>query len=291
MEHEELHRFARKKRRTRLCLIMGLCAVLSLVVILAISLGVVNSHVLSSSSPSSESLKKTIIDKCEAFIQNNKSSSANNCQKIWSAFQQAFVGRDPCNVPMEAYDPLIHTVIQDPVCNRMLFWSKTKKIVHDFTEKRDCFLTLEDTLLGFIMNGLTWCGKEESNETFTTGCPGWTDCVNNTVRSFWNRASAAFADAACGDVTAMLNGSIATPFSPTSYFSTIEVKRFKAAKIKSLSVVLVTKENKGTTCDDPSLQDLQKEIDPKLKYNCKAVPESKIQYCISHPDTACGACW
>lgn len=45
----------------------------------------------------------------------------------------------------------------------MLFWSKTKKIVHDFTEKRDCFLTLEDTLVGFIMNGLTWCGKEESN--------------------------------------------------------------------------------------------------------------------------------
>lgn len=74
MEHEGSHRFARKKRRTRLWLIMGLCAVLSLVVILAISLGVVHSHALSSSSPSSESLKKTIIDKCEAFIQNNKSS-------------------------------------------------------------------------------------------------------------------------------------------------------------------------------------------------------------------------
>ncbi|CAB1349586.1 unnamed protein product, partial [Coregonus sp. 'balchen'] len=223
MEHEESHRFPRKKRRTRLCLIMGLCAVFSLVVILAISLGVALSHRLS--SPSSESLKKTIIDKCEAFIQNNKSSSANDCQKIWSAFEQAFVGKDPCNVPMEAYDLLIHTVIQDPVCNRMLFWSKTKKIVHDFTEKTDCFLTLEDTLVGFVMNGLTWCGKEESNV-----------CRCRII------------------------------------FATIEVKRFKAAKMKSLSVVLVTKENEGTTCDDPSLKDLQKEIDPKLKYNCKAVP-------------------
>lgn len=28
-------------------------------------------------------------------------------------------------------------------------------------------------------------------ETFTTGCPGWSDCENNTVRSFWNRVSAA----------------------------------------------------------------------------------------------------
>lgn len=31
-------------------------------------------------------------------------------------------------------------------------------------------------------------------ETFTTGCPGWTDCENNTVRSFWNRASAAVSE-------------------------------------------------------------------------------------------------
>lgn len=45
----------------------------------------------------------------------------------------------------------------------MMFWSKTKNVVHDFTEKRDCFVTLEDTLLGSVLNGLTWCGKEGSS--------------------------------------------------------------------------------------------------------------------------------
>lgn len=46
----------------------------------------------------------------------------------------------------------------------MMFWSKTKVVVHGFTEKRkDCFVTLEDTVLGYALNGLTWCGKKGSN--------------------------------------------------------------------------------------------------------------------------------
>ena len=49
----------------------------------------------------------------------------------------------------------------------MLFWSKTKEIVHAFTEKRSCYVTLEDTLLGFLLDGLTWCGKNESQGTLT----------------------------------------------------------------------------------------------------------------------------
>lgn len=28
-----------------------------------------------------------------------------------------------------------------------------------------------------------------STETFTTDCPGWSDCQNNPVRSFWIQAS------------------------------------------------------------------------------------------------------
>ncbi|XP_012995000.2 ADP-ribosyl cyclase/cyclic ADP-ribose hydrolase 1 [Esox lucius] len=284
MENE---RFTIKRRKTRCCLIMGLCALI-LLVILAISLWVAFSH---KQYNSGDSLKETIISRCQTFIQNNRTSSAYDCQKIWTVFEQAFVGKDPCNVPTDAYDSLINTIIQDPICNKMLFWSKTKHIVHEFTEKRNCFQTLEDTLLGYIMDGLTWCGKEGSNETFTTGCPSWNDCVNHTVKSFWNRASAAFAEAACGDVSAMLNGSIATPFTPTSIFASIEVKRFNADKMRSLTVFLVTQENDGKSCDDPSLKNLQKELDPKLKYSCVSVAKSTIQECISHPDTACGACW
>lgn len=43
-----------------------------------------------------------------------------------------------------------------------MFWSRSKQVVHDFTEKTDCFITLEDTLLGSVLDGLSWCGKENS---------------------------------------------------------------------------------------------------------------------------------
>ena len=44
----------------------------------------------------------------------------------------------------------------------MMFWSKTKELVHDFTERIDCYITLEDTLVGSVADGLTWCGRVDS---------------------------------------------------------------------------------------------------------------------------------
>ncbi|XP_018556351.1 ADP-ribosyl cyclase/cyclic ADP-ribose hydrolase 1 [Lates calcarifer] len=266
-----------EKRRKRHCAIFSVVAVLLIIIILVVVLALTYRR-------NTDKLKPTFIARCEEF-------KGYDCEKIWSTFEQAYVGQDPCNVSMGAYDPLIAAAPFRPACNRMMFWSKTKEVVHDFTEKRDCFLTLEDTLLGSVLDGLTWCGKQGSSETFTAGCPGWTDCSNNPVRSFWNRASAAFADVACGDVTAMLNGSITTPFSPTSIFASIEVKRFNSTMMRSLNVVLVTQESTVTNCTNASLKDLQKELDEGIKYNCKEVAESQIQECSSNPEKPCGACW
>ncbi|CAB1452487.1 unnamed protein product [Pleuronectes platessa] len=166
-------------------------------------------------------LKGTFIRRCKGFKKYD-------CENLWSVFQQAYVGKDPCNVPTEAYDPLIATAPFKPACNR------------HFTKKRECFLTLEKTLLGSVLRALTWCGEEGSSETFTSGCPDWRKCENNPVDSFWRSASAAFADVACGDVTAVLDGSIETPFDPKSIFGSIELKRFKSPRVRSLKIVLVS---------------------------------------------------
>ncbi|CAJ1082617.1 ADP-ribosyl cyclase/cyclic ADP-ribose hydrolase 1-like [Xyrichtys novacula] len=275
---EPVERFPPQKRRTKRCLFLTVVAVLLLIVILGIALGV-------GLYRSSETFKTTFMNRCEKF-------EGSDCEKIWTAFEQAYLGKDPCEVPMEAYDPLIAAAPFEPACNRMMFWSKTKDVAHEFTAKKHCFTTLEDTLLGSVLNDLTWCGKEGSGETFTSGCPRWNDCDNNTVRSFWNRVSAAFAEVACGDTTVMLNGSIATPFSLYSIFGSIEVKRFNPEKMRSLNVVLVTQQERNTTnCTNLSLKDLQKELREGIKYNCKEVSESQIQECSSNPETPCGACW
>nr|CBN82130.1 ADP-ribosyl cyclase 1 [Dicentrarchus labrax] len=219
----------RKKSWRRRYICIGVLGVLVLIVVIAVVVGLVLRN-------NTQQLKGTFIDRCKKF-------NVSDCQKVWDAFEQAYVGRDPCEVPMEAYDPFIAAAPFEPACNRMMFWSKTKDVVHEFTAKSDCFVTLEDTVLGAVADGLTWCGKKGSSETFTTDCPGWVDCVNNPVRSFWKRVSAAFADAACGNVTAMLNGSITTPFSSQSIFGSIELKRFNSTRMESLNVVMVTQKN------------------------------------------------
>ncbi|XP_029005026.1 ADP-ribosyl cyclase/cyclic ADP-ribose hydrolase 1-like isoform X2 [Betta splendens] len=224
---QDANRTKRRSRRIFICV----AVVLVVIFVLALVLG------LSRRNQGANGFQSTFIERCEKF-------NGPDCQNIWKVFSQAYVRRDPCNVPMEAYNALMAAASIQPVCNRELFWSKTKQIVHAFTAKRDCYITMEDTLLGFMLDGLTWCGKENSSETFTSGCPGWSQCENNPVRSFWNRASAAFAEAACGDVTVMLNGSISTPFSPASIFGSIEIKRLNY-RVRSLNVILVTQNNTG----------------------------------------------
>ncbi|KAL6097619.1 cd38 [Pungitius sinensis] len=264
----------RRRRRlvgTAVAVLVALCVVVAVAVPLSLR-------------RDTRTFKDTFVARCERF-------KGYDCEKIWGVFEQAYVGRDPCDVPVGAYGPLLAAVPFPLKCNRMMFWSKTKAVVHDFTEKRDCFVTVEDTLLGSVLDGQTWCGKEGSSETFTTDCPGWTQCENNTVRSFWTGASAAFAEAACGDATVMLNGTLAAPFSSSSVFASIEVPRLRSPKVKSLKVVLVTQKNSPTNCGNESLKDLQKELDRGITYDCTEVPEAQILDCSSHPEKPCGACW
>ncbi|KAG7525648.1 ADP-ribosyl cyclase/cyclic ADP-ribose hydrolase 1-like [Solea senegalensis] len=274
---ERDYRPAHRGRR-RLIVFLGVCAIILLVIIVAVLLVVVIKD------NETNQLEKSFLTRCEAF-------EGYNCEEIWIIFKNAFVQKDPCKVPMEAYDLLFTAVPTKPSCNRMMFWTKTKDFVHDFTGKKDCFVTLENMMLGSVLDGLTWCGKENSDEIFTSGCPGWTDCENNAVRSFWNKASTEFADAACGDVSAMLNGSIATPYAPTSIFASIEVKRFTSPRVRSLTVVLVTEEKDVTNCTNASLKNLQNDLDKGIKYSCKEVAESQLQECSNNPEKPCGTCW
>ncbi|XP_024135429.1 ADP-ribosyl cyclase/cyclic ADP-ribose hydrolase 1 [Oryzias melastigma] len=277
MEQQELGGLERKRRRRKCLVISGVVLLLLVAVVLVLALVLTLGR-------SSGGIKSTFLERCQKFEDLN-------CQNLWDVFQQAYINRDPCNVPGDAYDPFIKALSFKPKCNRMMFWSKTKDLVHSFTQKRDCFVTVEDVPLGAILNDLTWCGKQGSNETFTTGCPGWSECDNNPVRSYWNRASAAFADAACGDVSAMLSGSIMTPFSPGSVFESIEVKRLRSPNVKRMNVVLVIEENAVTNCTNASLDNLQKALAVGISYGCKEVTKAQINKCSSDLEIACGACW
>lgn len=42
--------------------------------------------------------------------------------------------------------------------SQSLFWSKTNDLAHRYTKSSHGFLTLEDTLLGYMFDGVSWCG-------------------------------------------------------------------------------------------------------------------------------------
>ncbi|TWW70766.1 ADP-ribosyl cyclase/cyclic ADP-ribose hydrolase 1 [Takifugu flavidus] len=130
-----------------------------------------------------KTFKETFIARCHQY-------NGSDCETIWSTFEQAYVGRDPCKIPTDAYNPLFQVAPITMTCGKTMFWSKTKDVVHAYNDNTKCFVTMEDTLLGSVLDNLSWCGKEGSNETFTSGCPDWNTCEDNPVRSFWTQGSA-----------------------------------------------------------------------------------------------------
>ncbi|XP_030198324.1 ADP-ribosyl cyclase/cyclic ADP-ribose hydrolase 1 [Gadus morhua] len=226
------------------------------------------------------------------FINDCKTAQEEStCEDVWSAFEQAYVGKDPSKVLPEAYDDLLSVAPPLPKCNQMLFWSGTSEVAHQVA--KGCYQTLEDTLLGSVLDGKKeWCGKMGSKDTFTSSCASGLE--NNPYKSFWSRVSTEFAAVACGKVVVLLNGDELNPFYPQSYFALFEVGNFKhggAKEVESLTVVLVTKNEVGDKCDNTSLMDLKKKLKPGINYICKTVTKSKLIKWTKERGKSCKPCW
>ncbi|XP_070784644.1 ADP-ribosyl cyclase/cyclic ADP-ribose hydrolase 1-like [Enoplosus armatus] len=230
-------------------------------------------------SPRTGKFRETFMQRCEEFPQERQI-----CEKTLAAFEQAYVGKESCNFPEKDYDPVLNdTPFTHPASMTML-WSKTKDLVREFTKKRDCFFILEDTLLGYVLDGQSWCGQEGSRATFTYRCER---CTINPVSSFWSRASARFAAHASGEVTVMLDGGLDEPYSPDSVLARVEIPQLHHSKVTHLSVILLTDQK---NCDCESLQNLRKDLHHGIGCTCKAVTASHIQNCIAE-NKPCGTCW
>lgn len=116
-----------------------------------------------------------------------------NCEEIWREFRNAVVQRAPCNVRVKDYSRMflaspqalpcdrvsttdVHThttmhhhrlllaaCVKHVLARQLLFWSKTREIVHSYSAITRRFCTLEDTLVGYMFNDLIWCGQKEKH--------------------------------------------------------------------------------------------------------------------------------
>ncbi|KAJ7329298.1 hypothetical protein JRQ81_015472 [Phrynocephalus forsythii] len=219
-----------------------------------------------------------------------------DCIKIWELLQNAFMYKDPCSVTEEDYKPLMEFASYPVPCNKSLFWSKTNDLVHRYTKANSDFLTLEDTLIGYIADGISWCGKPSSPGVNYKSCPKWTECESNPSTIYWKMASKMFAEAACGTVQVMLNGSTESDaFRSNSIFGSIEIFNLNPDKVSKVHIWLMHNIDgpQSESCTGHSITKLKKILESRqIMVSCEDNyrPVQLLQ-CMNNPDhTTCRIC-
>nr|XP_034969132.1 ADP-ribosyl cyclase/cyclic ADP-ribose hydrolase 1 isoform X2 [Zootoca vivipara] len=204
--------------------------------------------------------------------------------------------KHPCRATEEDFQPLMDLARESIPCNKSLFWSKTKDLVHRYTKTNRDFLTLEDTLLGYMADGLSWCGDPSSPGVNYESCPEWPECENNPGSMYWKMSSKMFAEAACGITQVMLNGSIeAGAFRNNSIFGSVEVVNLNPNKVSKMQIWLMQDIDgpQSESCTGQSILKLKAILESrKISVSCEDnYRPVRLLQCTSNPGHAsCEAC-
>ncbi|XP_073898679.1 ADP-ribosyl cyclase/cyclic ADP-ribose hydrolase 1 isoform X2 [Castor canadensis] len=212
-----------------------------------------------------------------------------DCLKIMDAFKGAFISKNPCSITKEDYEPLIKMDTQTIPCNKTLFWSKSKELAHQYTWVQGKMLTLEDTLLGYIADDLQWCGDPSTSEMNYESCPHWKkNCPNNPRSVFWHVISQKFAEAACGVVQVMLNGSRDEPFDKNSTFGSVEVFHLHPNKVHTLQAWVMhdIERVSSDSCSGPSINELKLIVNKRnITFVCQNnYRPARFVQCVKNPE-------
>ncbi|XP_015761884.1 PREDICTED: ADP-ribosyl cyclase/cyclic ADP-ribose hydrolase-like [Acropora digitifera] len=242
------------------------------------------------SNGSTRHLKDIVLGRCWDFIRQKRLTK--NCSTIWNKFYTAFAHKDSCKTTRQDYKAFFDEVGMDTVKqNKSLFWSGTYRVAHAFSEFGARFTTLEDTMAGWIVNGLNWCGsgKNGSDGINYTECPKGCDIV-----PFWEEASSRFALNASGVVRVLLNGSnrnasgFPSPaYRKSSFFAQFELPNMRPARVTKLLVLVMHTigSSEVETCGNGSIKVLLKDAKRyNLTPSCHDDPDDvEHLLCVDHP--------
>ncbi|XP_058499059.1 ADP-ribosyl cyclase/cyclic ADP-ribose hydrolase 1-like [Solea solea] len=184
-------------------------------------------------------IKHIVVGRCYDYITLVNPSLRYDCEEIWRQFEEAVLLQSSCNVTVENYHPMFYAIPQKWPCDRSLFWSKTRTLMHSYAAAVPHFWTLEDTLVGFMFNDLIWCGQDERPGFDFSSCPVWSACRNHPVYSLWRQASQSFAEMACGNITVLLNGSIVNAFDRKSMLGSVELDSLNPHRVDYVNIKVV----------------------------------------------------
>ncbi|XP_078071184.1 ADP-ribosyl cyclase/cyclic ADP-ribose hydrolase 2 isoform X2 [Mustelus asterias] len=229
------------------------------------------SNVVQKGKGSTAKLKEIMIGRCFNYLGTiNPNAGNKDCSKLWEAFLRAFSEKDPCKITKEDYKPFLNMADHDIPIGQSIFWSQTKELILQYTDVTHKVMPLENTLIGFMLDGLNWCGKLSSPGPNYEACPEWNSCTNHSMGSFWRAASENYAMKAQGEVTVLLNGS-ANAFRENSIFREIELGKLDSKRVTSVHLWIMDnidgpdKESCGVG-SVAVLENILKE--KKIKYTC-----------------------
>ncbi|XP_078267112.1 ADP-ribosyl cyclase/cyclic ADP-ribose hydrolase 2-like [Rhinoraja longicauda] len=240
---------------------------------------------------STKNLKEIMIGRCFDYLENvNPSAGMKNCAEIWEEFLKVFNGKDPCSIKEQDYKKYLSFAEHAIPVNQSIFWSQTKAITFMFSHVTDTFMPLEDTLTGYLVDGLNWCGSRNIKGPNFESCPKWNDCENNAARSFWRAASKIYASKAQGVVTVMLNGSsTADTFRDNSIFAEIEVGNLDRKKVTLVRLWIIDNlmGPDNESCGRGSVAELEMILKEKtIQYVCEDnYRPVQILQCVNNADT------
>lgn len=247
------------------------------------------------SSPGSTlNIKNIFIGRCFEYEELTKGTLIEpvkvNCTHLWTLFSRAWTYKDPQSIVLSDYETFLEAAKQTNLPeDKILLWSGTYGIAHEYSNQRKRYVTLEDSLIGYLMNGLTWCGMvcTECDGINYEQCPDGPDLPREAHQAFWGGASRTFAKSSSGVVRLILTGTNKDrpAYNSESFFGQFELPSFDT-EVK-LQVILVNFLDKIPLehCDTGSLVKLREDVETRgLSYSCTENPLDILHLmCVGDP--------
>ncbi|NWI89710.1 BST1 hydrolase, partial [Pitta sordida] len=188
-----------------------------------------------------QNLESIFIGRCYDYIRIvNPAVGEKNCSEIWEAFKNAFINKDPCNILPKDYELFISLSLHVIPPNKSLFWENNQLLVNSLADRGRRYMALGDTLFGFVVDFLNWCGQANSSGLDYESCPTTVECENNAVESFWRMASITYAQHSSGVIHVLLNGSsVGGAYPQPGFFADYEIPNLQKDKISQVAIWVV----------------------------------------------------
>jgi len=205
---------------------------------------VLQSHVyghllLADESPTTPRIGEIFIGRCY------DKDPSQNCTHVWNAFFKA-AKKAPSLVRDQDWDSFFSISSFSTPPNNALFWSGNGPLASALSTSDDEFTNLEETTTGYSLNGLSWCGTDNSADLeYSNPCYFPNNSSYYGMEPVWRRASKIFAQNATGNITVLLQPRMDSStgrfmaFRNSSIFASEELPNLNRNKIAHIKLLVV----------------------------------------------------